>query len=123
MSICFFLFSDFLISGAFCVTVQRKGERSGRSPSSRTLLPFPEGRADGFSAVVRSAASDIHPLRRTSVIRVIDTFDRLTVDGNHSCRIHGSGRLPLFSLLRALAAGILLLSGILGANQDIALAA
>lgn len=82
--------------------------------------------AGGLSAVAGSAALDVHMLRHTLVIAVINTFYRLTVDtdGMAWMRQRITERLSSLSLLRkALAAGAVTITGMLTSHHDVSLAA
>ena len=99
------------------------GERFLPPSCTPALLPFPECRAVGLSAVTCSAASDIHMLRRTFAVRIINALHRLTVNGNRPCRVHGIGCRIFFSLPEAFTAGFVFLPGIFAAHKDISFTA
>ena len=91
----------------------------------RDLL-FRKSSTGGLSAVAGSAALDIHMIRHTLVIAVINTFYRLTVDtdGMAWMRQGITERLSSLSLLRkALAAGAVTITGMLTSHHDVSLAA
>ena len=91
----------------------------------RDLL-FRKSSTGGLSAVAGSAALDIHMIRHTLVIAVINTFYRLTVDtdGMAWMRQGITVRLSSLSLLRkALAAGAVTITGMLTSHHDVSLAA
>ena len=91
----------------------------------RDLL-FRKSSTGGLSAVAGSAALDIHMIRHTLVIAVINTFYRLTVDtdGMAWMRQRITERLSSLSLLRkALAAGAVTITGMLTSHHDVSLAA
>lgn len=91
----------------------------------RDLL-FRKSSTGGLSAVAGSAALDIHMIRHTLVIAVINTFYRLTVDtdGMAWMRQGITERLSSLSLLRkALAAGAVTITDMLTSHHDVSLAA
>lgn len=94
--------------------------------SRNTDLLFRKSSTGGLSAVAGSAALDIHMIRHTLVIAVINTFYRLTVDtdGMAWMRQGITERLSSLSLLRkALAAGAVTITGMLTSHHDVSLAA
>ena len=91
-----------------------------------TLLFFRERSACRLLAVTGAAALDVHMIRHTLVIAVINTFYRLTVDtdGMTWMRQRITERLSSLSLLRkALAAGAVTITGMLTSHHDVSLAA
>lgn len=94
--------------------------------SRNTDLLFRKSSTGGLSTVAGSAALDVHMLRHTLVIAVINTFYRLTVDtdGMAWMRQRITERLSSLSLLRkALAAGAVTITGMLTSHHDVSLAA
>ena len=94
--------------------------------SRNTDLLFRKSSAGRLSAVAGTAALDIHMIRHTLVIAVIDTFDRLTVDADRMAWMRQgiTERFSSLSLLRkALTAGAVTVTGVLAAHHDISLAA
>ena len=91
----------------------------------RDLL-FRKSSTGGLSAVAGSAALDIHMIRHTLVIAVINTFYRLTVDADRMAWMRQgiAERFSSLSLLRkALTAGAVTVTGVLAAHHDVSLAA
>ena len=79
-----------------------------------------------LSAVAGAAALDVHVIRHTLVIAVIDTLDRFTVDADGFAwmRQGVTERIPSLPLLRkAFTAGALTVAGMLAAHHDVSLAA
>ena len=94
--------------------------------SRNTDLLFRKSSAGGLSAVAGSAALDIHMIRHTLVIAVINTFYRLTVDADRMTWMRQgiTERFSSLSLLRkALTAGVVTVTGVLAAHHDVSLAA
>ena len=94
--------------------------------SRNTDLLFRKSSAGGLSAVAGSAALDVHMLRRTLIITIINALYRLTVDtdGMAWMRQRITERLSSLSLLRkALAAGAVTITGMLTSHHDVSLAA
>lgn len=90
------------------------------------FLFFCKSSTGRLSAVAGTAALDIHMIRHTLVIAVINTFYRFTVDtdGMAWMRQGTAERIPPLSLLRkALAAGAVTVTGVLAAHHDVSLAA
>lgn len=91
----------------------------------RDLL-FRKSSTGGLSAVAGSAALDVHMLRHTLIITIINALYRLTVDtdGMAWMRQRITERLSSLSLLRkALAAGAVTITGMLTSHHDVSLAA
>ena len=91
----------------------------------RDLL-FRKSSTGGLSAVAGSAALDVHMLRHTLIITIINALYRLTVDtdGMAWMRQGITERLSSLSLLRkALAAGAVTITGMLTSHHDVSLAA
>ena len=91
----------------------------------RDLL-FRKSSTGGLSAVAGSAALDIHMIRHTLIITVIDALYRLTVDADRMAWMSqgAAERIPPLSLLRkALTAGAVTVTGVLAAHHDVSLAA
>ena len=85
-----------------------------------------KGGAGRLSAVTGAAALDVHMIRHTLVIAVIDTLYRLTVDADGPAwmRQRVTERIPSLSLLRkAFTAGAFTVTGILAPHHDVSLAA
>ena len=77
-------------------------------------------------AVTSTAALDIHMLRHTLVIAVMNTFYSLTVDADRMAWMRQgiTERFSSLSLLRkALTAGAVTVTGVLAAHHDVSLAA
>ena len=82
--------------------------------------------AGRLSAVAGTAALDIHMIRHTLVIAVINTFYRLTVDTDSPARMRQgiTEGIPSLSLLRkALTTGAVTITGMLTSYHDVSLAA
>ena len=91
----------------------------------RDLL-FRKSSTGGLSAVAGSAALDIHMIRHTLIITVIDALYRLTVDADRMAWMSqgAAERIPPLSLLRkALAAGAVTITGMLTSHHDVSLTA
>ena len=91
----------------------------------RDLL-FRKSSTGGLSAVAGSAALDVHMLRHTLIITIINALYRLTVDtdGMAWMRQRITERLSSLSLLRkALAAGAVTITRMLTSHHDVSLAA
>lgn len=91
-----------------------------------SVIYFPKSSTGGLSAVAGSAALDVHMLRHTLIITIINALYRLTVDtdGMAWMRQRITERLSSLSLLRkALAAGAITITGMLTSHHDVSLAA
>ena len=91
----------------------------------RDLL-FRKSSTGGLSAVAGSAALDIHMIRHTLIITVIDALYRLTVDADRMAWMSqgAAERIPPLSLLRkAFTAGSVTVAGVLATHHDVSLAA
>ncbi len=80
----------------------------------------------GLSAVAGAVALDVHMLRHTLVIAVIDTFYRLAVDADGTAWMRqGTGKriLSISLLCKTFATGAVTVTGMLAAYHDITLAA
>lgn len=94
--------------------------------SRNTDLLFRKSSTGGLSAVAGSAALDIHMIRHTLIITVIDALYRLTVDADRMAWMSqgAAERIPPLSLLRkAFTAGSVTVAGVLAAYHDVSLAA
>ena len=95
-------------------------------PSETVLInasAFRKRSAGGFPAVACTASLDIHMVCRTLIIRIINTFYRLTVDADRSAGMRqraGKRIIPLSFLRKAVAAGVVTIAGMFAANHDIA---
>ena len=90
------------------------------------FLFFSECGTGRLPAVAGTAALDIHMIRHTLVIAVINTFYRLTVDTDSPARMRQgiTEGIPSLSLLRkALTAGAVTITGMLTSYHDVSLAA
>ena len=80
----------------------------------------------GLSAIAGTATLDVHMIRHTLIIAVIDTLDCLTVNADSPAGM-GQGvteRIPSLSLLRkAFTAGAITVTGMFAAHHDVSLAA
>ena len=91
-----------------------------------SVIYFRKSSTGGLSAVAGSAALDVHMLRHTLIITIINALYRLTVDtdGMAWMRQRITERLSSLSLLRkALAAGAVTITGMLTSHHDVSLAA
>ena len=90
------------------------------------FLFFCKSSTGRLSAVAGTAALDVHMLRHTLIITIINALYRLTVDtdGMAWMRQRITERLSSLSLLRkALAAGAVTITGMLTSHHDVSLAA
>ena len=90
------------------------------------FLFFCKSSTGRLSAVAGTAALDIHMIRHTLVIAVINTFYRLTVDADGMAWMRQgiTERFSSLSLLRkALTAGAVTVTGMLASHHDVSLAA
>lgn len=90
-----------------------------------TDLLFRKSSTGGLSAVAGSAALDIHMIRHTLIITVIDALYRLTVDADRMAWMSqgAAERIPPLSLLRkAFTAGSVTVAGVLATHHDVSLA-
>ena len=79
-----------------------------------------------LSAVAGPASLDVHMIRHTLIIAVIDALDCLAVDadGPAGMRQGVTERIPSLSLLRkAFTAGAVTVAGMFAAHHDVSLAA
>ena len=91
----------------------------------RDLL-FRKSSTGGLSAVAGSAALDVHMLRHTLIITIINALYCLTVDADRMAWMRQgiAERFSSLSLLRkALTAGSVTVTGVLAAHHDVSLAA
>ena len=91
----------------------------------RDLL-FRKSSTGGLSAVAGSAALDVHMLRHTRIITIINALYCLTVDADRMAWMRQgiAERFSSLSLLRkALTAGAVTVTGVLAAHHDVTLAA
>lgn len=82
--------------------------------------------AGGLSAVAGSAALDVHMIRHTLIITIINALYCLTVDADRMAWMRQgiAERFSSLSLLRkALTAGAVTVTGVLAAHHDVSLAA
>ena len=95
-------------------------------PAGRILfLFFIKSRTCGLSTAACPASFDIHMIRRTFAVIVVDAFFRFAVNGNGLACIFnriGIAVASFSSLCKAFAAGLVLAAGFLSAYRNIALA-
>ena len=90
----------------------------------RDLL-FRKSSTGGLSAVAGSAALDVHMIRHTLIITIINALYCLTVDADRMAWMSqgAAERIPPLSLLRkAFTAGSVTVAGVLAAHHDVSLA-
>ena len=90
------------------------------------FLFFCKSSAGRLSAVAGAAALDVHMIRHTLVIAVIDALYRLTVDADRMAWMRQgiTERFSSLSILRkALTAGAVTVTGMLAAHHDVSLTA
>ena len=100
--------------------------RSDLFVSSSCFLSLRKSSTGRLSAVAGAAALDVHMIRHTLVIAVIDALYRLTVDADRMAWMRQgiAKRFSSLSLLRkALTAGAVTVTGMLAAHHDVSLTA
>ena len=128
----FFIFYFLFYSGIYVPAVSRRirlpallSAVSEHLSSRNTDLLFRKSSTGGLSAVAGSAALDIHMIRHTLIITVIDALYRLTVDADRMAWMSqgAAERIPPLSLLRkAFTAGSVTVAGVLATHHDVSLA-
>lgn len=90
-----------------------------------SVIYFPKSSTGGLSAVAGSAALDVHMLRHTLIITIINALYCLTVDADRMAWMRQgiAERFSSLSLLRkAFTAGSVTVAGVLATHHDVSLA-